>query len=686
MVEAFLMMGSLGLVIGAGLAAASKIFYVYVDPLIVAIEDVLPGANCGGCGLPGCGANAEAIVAGKAAPNSCVAGSADLADIIANILGVTVVAKEPDIAQPGCTYSLEDADTKFIYDGLSDCKAAALLSGGMKVCSVGCLGLGSCEKACPFGAISMGPDRLPVVDEKLCTGCGTCERECPKNIINLSSLTRRIIQEYTTNDCTTPCQRSCPAGINIKEYIKQIKMKNYNKALQIIKERNPFPTVIGRICPRPCEQDCRRKFIDEPVAINFLKRYAADYEKKSGKRILPYKAPATGRKIAVVGGGVEGLSASFFAARLGHEPTVFESSLQLGGLLRTAILKNRLPGDILDWDIDGILDIGVKAETGKTLGKDYTIESLLNKGYETVFLASGGWDSQLLCKSENDINELIPGTFLLLDFIKFYLEKENKIQCTSDVVISGGSELALDVAIKLKKQQIKNITVIFRETKKQSMIDDVKIQNIEQEGINIIFNTGISRLFGKGSQLTDIEYVALDSQNKCKIPAKNLIMASGRFPELIFVKSKSDEICEGKDETQKDEPLKWESIEPYKKPLFNSELGLFAKGDVITDYSAAIKAIAAGRRAAVSMHKSICGEMLLLPENVVNNDSVIINVNHVENVDTSLRQIMPLCDTNELSEEKEIEKGFSEDMAYAEASRCLECGLICYKQTKEMRN
>ncbi|MCJ7774651.1 MAG: RnfABCDGE type electron transport complex subunit B, partial [Desulfobacterales bacterium] len=217
---AVFILGGLGLLTGAILAVASKIFYVYVDPKVTAVENVLPGANCGGCGLPGCGANAEAVVAGKADPNSCVAGGPDIAEAIAEIMGVKIEAREPDIARPGCTYGVGDADVKYIYDGIRDCRAAALLSGGMKVCTIGCLGLGSCEKACQFNAISMSPDGLPVVSEERCTGCGACERVCPKNIIRLSSVTRRILKEYTTDDCTTPCQRACPAGIDISEYIR----------------------------------------------------------------------------------------------------------------------------------------------------------------------------------------------------------------------------------------------------------------------------------------------------------------------------------------------------------------------------------------------------------------------------------------------------------------------------------
>ena len=441
MIEAFIMMGGLGVIIGIGLAVASKVFYVYVDPQILAVDDALPGANCGGCGLPGCAANAEAIVAGKAAPNSCVAGSAELADIIAGILGVTVEAKEPDIALPGCTYGLEDSDLKYLYSGIGDCRAAALLSGGMKVCNIGCLGLGTCAAVCPFDAIKMGKNNLPVVDEERCTGCGACERACPKHIITLSSVTRRIIKEYTTEDCTTPCQRNCPAGIDIREYIHQISVGDYQRAVQVIKERNPFPTVIGRICPRPCETDCRRIYVDEPVAINALKRFCADFEKENGKRILPFKAPETNRSIAIVGGGIEGLSTAFFLARLGHTPTVFEATAALGGLLRTAIARNRLPMEILDWDIDGVREMGVRTETEKVFGKDFTLDSLFTDGHEAVFIASGGWDSRLVRGTGSEIESPIPGTLLLIDLLQPGSEERRQIAMGSDAVIAGGGQL-----------------------------------------------------------------------------------------------------------------------------------------------------------------------------------------------------------------------------------------------------
>jgi NADPH-dependent glutamate synthase beta subunit-like oxidoreductase len=614
-----------------------------------------------------------------------VAAGPEVAEAIASIMGVKVEAVEPDIALPGCYFGVEKADTKYVYNGLDDCRAVALLGGGMKVCTIGCLGLGTCARACPFDAISMGPEGLPVVNENKCTGCGTCERVCPKHIINLSSITRRIIREYTTEECTTPCQRACPAGINIREYIRQISLGNNHRAVQVIKERNPFPAVIGRICPRPCELECRRNYIDEPVAINFLKRYAADYEKESGDRILPYKAPDTGRRIAVVGGGVQGLSTAFFAARLGHDATVFEATPRLGGLLRSAISKDRLPEEILDWDIEGIIEMGVKVETQKALGREFSIKSLIQEGFDAVFLACGGWDSRLARGATVDIESPIAGTYMLVDFIRFGARQAETLLIESDVVIAGGGRLALEAAKISKERGAATVTVLFRESWENSPVSDEAVQESGLTDVNVVYNAAINRLFGDADRLQQVEYIETDTDNRTVIAAQTLVFATGRFPELIFVRPKpaGDESEEARGpELSPDLSSRWEGIQPYKQTAFKDERGLFAEGDVLADYSAAIKAIGAGRRAATSIHQVMHGLSPALTENVITPQSILQNVYHVEKVQANQRQIMPICSGKELAICGEIERGFSAEMAQQEAARCLQCGLICYEHTE----
>ena len=678
--QALALLGGLGVSVGIVLAAASKIFYVYVDPKILAVDDILPGANCGGCGLPGCSANAEAIVAGRAAPNSCVAAGPDVAEAIAGVLGVTVEAKEPDIATPGCYYGVKDADTRYLYDGMNDCRAAALLGGGMKVCTIGCLGLGTCARACPFDAITMGPEGLPVVDEVRCTGCGTCERVCPKAIINLTSVTRRILKEYLRDECTTPCQRACPAGINIREYLHRAAEGDYRGSVQVIKERNPFPTVIGRICPRPCEDQCRRQYVDEPVAINYVKRFVADAEQKSGERIQPFKAPETGRRIAVVGGGVEGLSAAFFSARLGHSPVVYEAGAQLGGLLRSAISRYRLSHDILDWDIEGILEMGVEARLNQAMGRDFSVAELLNEGFESVFLASGGWDSRLARNEAGVLQTVFPGAYLMIDFIRFGRQDHPEVAVNANAVIVGGGKLIAETAEICKRKGAQTVTVLLRERQGDAGLAPEVLETLEKLGAEVHFNAAVTELNGEQDRLVEVAWIDLDTRATTTAPADTLIMAAGRFPELIFTRTRPEGETEN-GETPAEGPPRWQAIPPYKKADSGHQMGLFAPADVITDYSGAIKAIAAGRRAAASIHQLLYGMAPDLPEKVCTRDELIQNVHAVEAVEPTVRHIMPVAPPRDLDREGQLELGFSEEATRAEAARCLQCGLICYEHT-----
>jgi NADPH-dependent glutamate synthase beta subunit-like oxidoreductase len=276
----------------------------------------------------------------------------------------------------------------------------------------------------------------------------------------------------------------------------------------------------------------------------------------------------------------------------------------------------------------------------------------------------------------------IPGTYLLLDFVKHGTAENSPITCQSPVVIVGGGKLALEAAGKCHAQGAKNITIIFRESLENSPLTDTDIRDINPD-IRIVFDSGISRLWGEKDQLTALEKVDLNSLEKEQIPSKTLILAAGRFPELIFVRAESerlasDEIRDQSELGTESGPFRWLAIEPYKQPAFRTETGLFAKGDTLTDYSGAIKAIGAGRRAAASIHEVMYGISLAVSENVVTDESDVQNVDHIHAVIEERRQIMPLCSPKDLPVCGEIEKGFTKDMARSEADRCLRCGLICY--------
>ena len=678
MLTGLIVLGGLGALCGLGLAVAAKVFYVYVDPKIEAVTEALPGANCGGCGFPGCGANAEAIVKGKSLPSSCVAGGSDVGPSVAAILGVASEVREPDVARPGCTYGFQDADLKFLYEGVRDCRAAVLLSGGSKVCPIGCVGLGTCARACPFDALSMGPDNLPVVNPAKCTGCGTCERICPKNIITLTSNSRRIGREYTLEQCTAPCQRFCPAGIEIPVYIRKIKEGDPLGAVQVIKETNPFPLVCGRICVHPCEYECRRNLVDEPVAINFLKRYAADYEMKSGRRVQIPRAPESGKRVAVIGGGAEGLTAAYFINRLGHDAVVYEGSPRLGGLLRTGLAENRLPQDVLDWEINGILDAGVEAKPNQKLGKDFTIESLLKEGFQAVFAATGGWDTQM---SEKEREQALPGVQVLLDFI-LKQRAGKKPALGKHVMILGGGKAALEAARECIKEGAKNARIVMRKSRDQAAYSEKDLGAAEQEGIQFHFQSALTKMMGEGSALAQVEVVRLSldgtEERRDAIPMDSLLTGAGRFPELVYVPRKM--------ETQEGAPeqgtILWETLTPYPSPFASQDIGIFRPGEAMSDYKAVVEAIGAGRRAANSVHKFLTGNPVEAPGRMIRKTTEVLTVKEIEPVTKSRRVEMPEIpeDRRVADPNAEIASGYSKEQALEESKRCLQCGLICYRR------
>jgi NADPH-dependent glutamate synthase beta subunit-like oxidoreductase len=269
---------------------------------------------------------------------------------------------------------------------------------------------------------------------------------------------------------------------------------------------------------------------------------------------------------------------------------------------------------------------------------------------------------------------------MMVDLLNMASKGSETISFSSDVVIFGGGKLALETAKTCKKWGADKITILFREDLANSPINDADVSKAGIEGLDIIYNAGIHRLRGEADSLMELESVDTQTGAVRTLPTQSLIIATGRFPELIFVENKPAGPEAGE---ASDQPLRWEAFAPYKQPAFKDEVGLFAEGDVLADYSAAIKAIGAGRRAAASIQEILYGIEPSLTEYVITPQSLIQDVDHVEKVAGCQREIMPFCSGRELAACGEIERGFTDEMARAEASRCLQCGLICYEHSEE---
>ncbi|RME94622.1 MAG: electron transporter RnfB, partial [Alphaproteobacteria bacterium] len=478
--------------------------------------------------------------------------------------------------------------------------------------------------------------------------------------------------------------------------IYEICQGNYLEAVRVIKEKNPLPLVCGRICVHPCEFECRRTLIDESVAINHLKRFASDFEMKSGQRVELAKAPATGLRVAVVGGGAEGLTAANFLARLGHDATIYEGMPKLGGLLQTVIPDNRLPKDVLDWEIQGILDLGVEARTNSKLGRDFTVDSLLDEGYAAVFVATGGWDSQMAAGMPTESMEVLPGVQLLVHFTFNHLAgRQPKVG--KKVMILGGGNASFDAARLCKDRGAESVYVVFRGRRDSVPFTEQEIQAAERDGIIVHFETVLTKMRGEGGRLTQVELTHLaglpptttmealrDVEAVELLEVDTLLTGAGRFPELIYTRV-AEEDAEGQEPGAEQGPPRWETVLPYAGPFAEQDIGMFRPGEVTSDYKAVVEAIGAGRRGAISVHKKLMGEAVEPPAHMIRKQTTVLSVSEIEPVSSSPRHEMPTLSEEErvLNPTAEIELGFDEQQAIEEAKRCLRCGLICYRRQLE---
>jgi len=692
MLAAAIILGALGLLAAAGLGYAARIFYVEVDPKVAAIEEALPGANCGGCGFPGCSGAAVAIAEGRARANVCVAGGPAVWTAVAAVMGVEVELREPEVAKVKCRGGVSRAERRFDYGGITDCRAAVLLAGGDKICDVGCLGLGTCEANCPFGAIKLGPDRLPVVDEAKCTGCGTCVRLCPKNVLRLESVSSKLIHLNTNWECLAPCQATCPAQIDIPAYINLIAQGQYIEAVKKIKERNPLPLTCGRVCPHPCEDKCRRNMLDEPVNINHLKRFAADYELGSGRHIVPPLAADTGKKVAIIGGGPAGLSAAYFLRRLGHSPTIFEAMPQLGGMLRYGIPEYRLPKKVLDWEIEGIINLGVEVHLEKRLGRDFTLPELRQQGYDAIFLATGAWNSrQMGVEGEEQLEGVLSGTIFLA---KRGLGEDTPIG--EKVVVIGGGNTAMDAARTSWRLGAKEVTLLYRRSRKEMPANEIEIEEAEREGIKFHFLAAPTRLIGdENGRVRKLEYIRMElgepdaSGRRRPVPVEgsetvlevdNVFAAIGQYADVSFVPP------EGPDALAIN---RWKAIDGHPKTLQTSVPEIFVGGDTYTGPATVVEGIGAGRRAARSIHLLLSGQPVEPQPDEFKGPVVDrVHPDDLQGLEKSPRVKMPeLAPEERALNFKEVELGLTEEQARREAVRCLNCGLFCfgYGQVQPLR-
>ena len=470
-----------------------------------------------------------------------------------------------------------------------------------------------------------------------------------------------------------PCQHTCPVGLDIPGYVSLIKDGKFVEGYCLIKQRNPFPLICGRVCHHPCEGKCRRGQIDEPVAIRDLKRFVADYALELGLEYTPEVKEKKEERVAIVGAGPAGLSAAWDLAIEGYRVTVFEALPVAGGMLAVGIPEYRLPKGILKSEVGAVTRLGVDIRLNTPIDD---IESLLKDGYRAVFLAIGAHRGDKMG---------IPGEDLegIYDAIEFLKEANlgNEIKVGKRVAVVGGGNSAVDAARVALRIGAKEAHIFYRREKKDMPAIIEEIDATEEEGVHFHFLTVPTRVLGKSGKVAGLECIRMELKefdrsgrrtpypiegSEYTVDVDTLIEAIGQRPDTSFIKD--DGIKLGRGGTIPADP----------RTLATERNGVFAGGDAVTGPQTVIEAIAAGQRAASSIKMYLEGRKLSpLVERDGYKPIAIPSLQPTEEETRERPRVqaaeIPVSDRR--GSFKEIVLPYSPEEAREEASRCLRCDL-----------
>ncbi len=496
--------------------------------------------------------------------------------------------------------------------------------------------------------------------------------------------TRKLLLELLLDthygDCVAPCSVTCPANVDIQGYLALIRHGEYLEAVRLIKEKIPMPATIGRVCPHPCEGACRRHLVDEPVNINHCKRFVADFEMKSGMRILPEVPHETGHHVAVVGGGPAGLSAAYYLRALGHGVTIFEAREKLGGMLRYGIPEYRLPKKILDWEIDGILSLGVRVRTGVVWGRDFTLDDLKKEGFGAIFLAIGAWASRKLGIVGEELDGVVSG----VDFLE-NIGAGKPVKVGRRVVVIGGGNVAIDAARSALRLGAEKVTILYRRSRKEMPASHEEIEAAEAEGVDIHLLAAPTRVLGDNGHVRQLEYIRMElgepdaSGRRRPVPVQGsetlldvdqVISAIGQYPVVL---------TPDQDPGMEKIPItRWSTIGGDPRSMHTGAEMIFVGGDLFRGPMTVVAALADGRKAAYSLNRFFQAgkvEPEPLHFNISKGDLQQIDKEPFGVYKVIPRERMPEVDVSRrLKNFMEVELGLDEAQAKREAERCLVCG------------
>ncbi len=481
-------------------------------------------------------------------------------------------------------------------------------------------------------------------------------------------------------DCAGPCHLHCPARTDVQAYIKQIALGNDHEAVRLIKEKIPIPASIGRVCPHPCENSCRRGLVEEPLSIAYLKAFTADRDLASENPYRAEIAPDTGKKVVVVGGGPAGLSAAYYLRLAGHQVVVLDAMPEMGGMLRYGIPEYRLPKAVLAREVDDIRSYGVELRNGVKLGRDVTLEQL-RADYDAVLLAVGAWKSTGVGCPGEELDGVLGG----IDFLEA-VNQGNAPDIGRRVAVVGGGNTAMDACRTAVRCGAEEVYVIYRRTRAEAPAEDLEIEEAIEEGVTFKFLTNPAEILGENGKVRAVKLQIMELGEPDISGRRRPIPVEGAFETLEVdtvisaIGQKCDTVgLEGVTLTRKD------TIVADEGSLATNLEGVYAAGDATNKgASIAIEAIAEGDRAALAINAYLIGLEVDFKEPYYSKRDVTAEM--LADREKEDRAVMPVLPPEvRRGNFDAVILGFSEDEARREAARCLECGCHDYEDCKLIR-
>ncbi len=568
-------------------------------------------------------------------------------------------------------------------------------------CSCSCFGL---RVGMMFGAKdAIRSNYIAKVEEENCVACGQCVENCPSNALKLGQkldtktplpqpkevkkITEHIWREEDWNvdyrenrenvleTGTSPCKTACPAHIAVQGYIKLAAQGKYMEALELIKKENPFPAVCGRICNHLCENECTRGSIDQPIAIDEVKRFIAEQELNREGRFIPKKRyDCSDKKIAIVGAGPAGLTCAYFLSLDNYDITVFDKEEQLGGMMTLGIPSFRLEKDVVHAEIEVLKELGVKFKTGVEVGKDVTLDELRNEGFKGFYLAIGAQGGKQLGIEGEDAQGVLMG----IDFLR-NVNLGEKVQLPGKTVVIGGGNVAIDVARTAVRVGTTSTELYCLESEQEMPALPEEVEEATSEGVSIFNGWGPARILTEDGVVKGVEFKkclsvfdnngrfapTFDEEELMTVDADHVIVSIGQTIEWGDLLEGS-RVELGAGGRAKADPFTYQSDQP----------DVFVGGDAYTGPTFTIDAIAAGKQAAISLHRYVQpGQSLTLGRDrriyvPLDKENVVIR-----SFDNTPRQ-QPSRSKDGVESFRDNRMTLTEEQMKKETERCLKCGAV----------